>query len=72
MMLINNHASFSSAYDPEHPPPNLGIDFFGSLRRLVSQKEKIVDFRHSFQVRLDCCVVKQTMRASTQKSTTNR
>jgi hypothetical protein len=36
-------------YDKNNPPPNLGFDFFGSLRRLVVN-EQITDFRNTFQV----------------------
>lgn len=36
-------------YDRNNPPPNLGFDFFGSLRRLVVN-EQITDFRNTFQV----------------------
>jgi chemotaxis protein histidine kinase CheA len=36
-------------YDKNNPPPNLGFDFFGSLRRLVVS-EQITDFRNTFQV----------------------
>jgi hypothetical protein len=34
----------------DHPPPNLGFDIFGSLRRMLTSNE-ISDYRNAFQVR---------------------
>lgn len=37
-------------YDKNNPPPNLGFDVFGSLKRLFFSSTEISDFRNSFQV----------------------